>query len=121
MNLKTFSRHNASRSSSPEGFNHKLDSWSIAEWTNALCGEAGEAANVAKKMIRHRDNVSGNMKAEDKDVDKLRERLASEIADVIIYADLTMQALGLDTASVLRDTFNAKSEKMGYKHLIPED
>jgi len=121
MNLKAFSRHNITRSASPEGFNHKSDSWSIAEWTNALCGEAGEAANVAKKMIRHRDNISGNMKAEDKDVDKLRERLACEIADVIIYADLTIQALGMDTDSVLRSTFNAKSKKMGYKLLIPED
>lgn len=42
-----------------DGFKHALESWSVAEWTNAVAGEAGEAANVAKKMLRFRDNING--------------------------------------------------------------
>ena len=91
-------------------FNHPLEDWSIAEWTNAVAGEAGEACNAAKKVLRHRDRISGNVKMEDRDEKRLRRKVASELADTIIYADLTIQALGLDTAEVVRITFNKKSE-----------
>lgn len=93
-------------------FKHALDSWSIAEWTNALCGESGEAANVAKKMIRHRDNVAGN-KGADTDLDVLRAKLGRELADVVIYADLCAAAIGLDLGELVRETFNAKSDELG--------
>ena len=73
------------------------------------------AANVSKKIIRHRDKVSGNIKTEDQDVEDLKQRLASEIADVIVYADLCIQALGMDTSDVLRRAWNKKSEDIGYQ------
>jgi NTP pyrophosphatase (non-canonical NTP hydrolase) len=99
------------------GFGHTLDSWSPAEWTNAMCGEAGEAANVAKKMLRHRDNVAGN-KGEDRDLSALREKLARELADVVIYADLCAAAQGIDLAEAVRETFNRKSEEIGAEHKL---
>src|SRR6185503_6454385 len=98
MNLSEFSKLNLKRCTSPDAFNHQLDSWSPAEWTNAMLGEGGEAANLTKKLLRHRDNVAGNHKAEDKDVESLRRRARAEIADAIIYADLAIQTLGGDTS-----------------------
>lgn len=99
------------------GFGHTLESWSPAEWTNAMCGEAGEAANVAKKMLRHRDNVAGNT-GDDRDLAALREKLASELADVVIYADLCAASQGIDLAAAVRDTFNRKSEQIGAKERL---
>lgn len=113
MDLKRFSEINRQRCTSPAAFNHQLDSWSPAEWTNAMAGEAGEACNVTKKLLRHRDGLAGNVKADDQDVAKLREKAAKEIADVIIYADLAMQALGFDTSDVIRQVFNEKSVQLG--------
>ncbi len=94
------------------GFGHTLESWSPAEWTNALAGEAGEAANVAKKMLRHRDKVAGNQ-GDDTDLALLREKLGRERADVVSYADLCAARQGLDLAQLVRDVFNRKSEQIG--------
>jgi NTP pyrophosphatase (non-canonical NTP hydrolase) len=102
------------------GFKHTLESWSVAEWTNALCGEAGEAANIAKKMIRHRDQVAGN-KGADTDLSALREKLGRELADVVIYADLVAASQGLDLGECVRDTFNRKSEELGVPHRLYAD
>lgn len=94
------------------GFKHALNSWSVAEWTNAMCGEAGEAANVAKKMLRHRDAVAGN-KGDDTDLAALRVKLGRELADVVIYCDLVAASEGIDLGAMVRETFNAKSEELG--------
>jgi NTP pyrophosphatase (non-canonical NTP hydrolase) len=101
-----------------EGFKHTLESWSIAEWTNAAAGEMGEACNIAKKMLRHRDNVAGN-KGDDKDLAKLREKLAREMADVVIYLDLAAAHQGIDLGRTVAETFNAKSEELGTPHRLP--
>jgi NTP pyrophosphatase (non-canonical NTP hydrolase) len=94
-----------------DGFKHKLESWSVLEWAGAMCGEAGEAANIAKKMIRHRDGVAGN-KGEDLDLDKLRKKLAKELADAVIYADLVAASQGIDLGQAVRETFNEKSREL---------
>jgi hypothetical protein len=126
FDLAKFSRVNRHRATSPDGFNHTLDSWSEAEWTNAMGGEAGEAqeimslltaavgraSNLAKKLLRHRDNVSGNNKEEDKSVDSLRLRAARETADVMIYGDLAIQRLGFETHEIMRSKFNDKSDEL---------
>jgi len=100
-----------------KGFGHALDSWSVAEWTNAMCGEAGEAANVAKKMLRHRDNVAGN-KGADLDLEALRQKLGRELADTVIYLDLVCASQGLDLGQLVRETFNAKSDEIGAKEKL---
>lgn len=93
------------------GFHHRLDAWSIAEWTNAMCGEAGEAANVAKKLIRHRDNLPGNQ-GEDTDIASLRHKLGNELADVVLYADLCAAAIGVSLEEYVISKFNVTSDKL---------
>lgn len=113
----TFSRLrrvNVERCESPTGFNHPLESWSVAEWTNAMAGEAGEAANVAKKMIRFRDGVRGNQNT----LGELRVKLAQELADVLIYLDLVAASQGIDLEAAVIDTFNRKSLEIGAKELL---
>ena len=99
------------------GFGHTLESWSVAEWTNAAAGEMGEACNIAKKMLRHRDGVAGN-KGADLDLDALRKKLARELADAIIYADLVAASQGIDLGETIRETFNAKSEEIGARQRL---
>lgn len=99
-------------------FGHTLESWSPAEWTNAMCGEAGEAANVAKKILRHRDGVAGNV-GEDKDLAGLKAKLARELADVVIYADLCAAALGQDLATAIVEKFNEVSVRVGSSLRLP--
>jgi NTP pyrophosphatase (non-canonical NTP hydrolase) len=77
--------------------------WSIAEWTNAMAGEVGEACNVAKKIRR------GDY---DGDIELARRLLLSEIADVVIYADLICQQLNASLGDAVRQTFNEKSLKL---------
>jgi len=109
---------NLARCTAPDGFKHPLESWSIAEWTNAVAGEAGEACNLAKKLIRFRDGVAGNNKPEDRDQASLRRRIAEELADVVIYCDLAMAAVGFDLATVVREVFNRKSQEIGAPYAI---
>src|SRR5215813_3811246 len=81
---------------------HKADDgsdWSIAEWTNAMAGEAGEACNVAKKIRR------GDY---DNDPELAKRLLLSEIADVVIYADLICQQLHASLGDAVQQTFNEK-------------
>ncbi len=77
--------------------------WSIAEWTNAMAGEAGEACNIAKKLLRgdYLDPTTGILE------------LLKELADVVIYADLVAQRAQchLDTAIIAK--FNEVSKRIG--------
>ncbi len=88
-------------------FNHDIYSWSVAEWTNALAGEAGEAANFGKKIIRK------GTAFEELNDDELTESLGRELADVVIYADLVAQRIGKDLGQLVAETFNKKSEELG--------
>lgn len=113
LDFNEFSTTNLRRCTSANGFNHALDSWSPSEWTNAICGELGEAANLTKKISRHDQGIRGNVKPEDQNRDVLQQRAIDEIADVIIYADLAIQRLGGNTMQAVRDKFNRKSEQIG--------
>jgi NTP pyrophosphatase (non-canonical NTP hydrolase) len=62
-------------------------------------------------MIRFRDGVSGNHGA--LSVKELREKLAGEIADIVIYCDLWAASEDIDLAEAVVATFNAKSDKIG--------
>jgi NTP pyrophosphatase (non-canonical NTP hydrolase) len=109
MDLNRFSIVNRQRCEAPDGFNHKLTDWSLSDWMTAIAGEAGEAANVVKKLNRVRDGIAGNSETEA----ELRAKLARELADVFIYLDLTFQRLGLDPSAVIAEVFNRKSEQIG--------
>jgi NTP pyrophosphatase (non-canonical NTP hydrolase) len=108
---REFSCRNRARCESPQGFNHKLNSWSLSDWFIAVFGELGEAANVAKKLNRVRDGVPGNKES----FGSLRIKLENELADTYIYLDLLCQSEGIDLETAVKRVFEAKSLEIGYK------
>ena len=87
------------------------DPWTAADWSNATCGEAGEMANVIKKIRRHE---TGAVNEGDPPLDKLIEMAAEEIADVVIYADLMARYLNIDLGEAIKKKFNKVSLKYGF-------
>ena len=106
----TFSERNRIRCESPNGFNHKLESWSLSDWLTATAGELGEAANIIKKLNRVRDGIPGNTETPE----QLRAMLAEELADVDIYLDLLTQAAGFDLETIRELKFAKTNAKLGY-------
>lgn len=80
--------------------------WSVMEWACAMTGEAGEAANVAKKIKR----LDTGMARKNYDREKLVQALGDEIADTIIYLDLLAMREGIDVAEAVRRKYNQSSE-----------
>lgn len=93
FDLAAFSVANRARCEAANGFNHTMDSWHPSQWTNALAGEAGEACNVTKKMLRYDLDIRGNVKPGDLLRSELQLKAMREIADTIIYGDLAIHAL----------------------------
>lgn len=94
--------------------------WSGLEWAGAMCGEAGEAANVAKKLRRVELSLEGNAASEHAttDLDVLKYKLGRECADVFLYLVLLAARYEIDLQSAIVRTFNAKSEEMGFPERI---
>lgn len=94
------------------------DGWSGADWSNAMCGEAGETANVVKKIRRHELGVAqGEL---DVRLDVLLARLADELADTITYADLLAAHYGIDLAAAVASKFNRVSIRQTFPERLPE-
>ena len=85
--------------------------WNLVDWTNELCGEAGELANIAKKVRRARPARNG--KKADPTLAEAKEAIASEIADVVICACLVAGHIGVDLQEACRLKFNEVSDRMG--------
>jgi NTP pyrophosphatase (non-canonical NTP hydrolase) len=100
LTFKEFSEVNRKRCE--VDFIHKLDSWSPAEWTNAMAGECGEACNFTKKLLRGDKGI----KIDD---------IARELADVICYADLVAARLGVNLEEWVIKKFNEVSDRRGSK------
>lgn len=111
MTFAEFSAMNRRRSEAPDGFNHRLDEWSMSDWFTATMGELGEAANIAKKLNRIRDAIPGNTETEA----DLRQALADELADTFIYLDLLAQSQGIDIGPAVISKFGRTSIKIGYE------
>lgn len=94
------------------GFPGPDEEWSSADWSNAMCGEAGEAANMVKKLRRLETGMRG--RASEENVVALVEKLGFEIADVIIYADLLATKFGIDPAAAIITKFNRTSEEYDF-------
>lgn len=86
-------------------------SWTGADWSNAMCGEAGEAANVVKKL-RRIDTGAANIG--DPPKIELVNMLANELGDVIAYADLLAAKYGIDLGLAVAWKFNIVSERHGF-------
>jgi len=116
FDLDQFSIENLARCEAHNGFNHRLGSWSLSDWMTATLGELGESANVAKKLNRVRDGIRGNSQSES----ELTEKLGSEIADAFIYLDLLAQSQGLRLSAIVHQTFDKKSQQIGYDRALFE-
>jgi NTP pyrophosphatase (non-canonical NTP hydrolase) len=76
-----------------------------------MCGEAGELANVVKKLRRHESGTASPM---DPDEDVLRAQAADEIADVFLYLGLLADAIGVDMPSAIARKFDAVSIRQDF-------
>jgi NTP pyrophosphatase (non-canonical NTP hydrolase) len=76
-------------------------------------------ANVAKKLRRHEVMVEESetwwYERHEKKKTKLRQHLADEVADTIIYLDLLCASQGIDLEEAIKKKFNETSAKIGYK------
>lgn len=77
---------------------HPVDSWSPTDWGCAMGGECGEALNLVKKARR-----GEKIPVED---------IGKELADIVAYADLLAERLGIDLGRAVRDKFNEVSRRV---------
>ena len=95
------------------------DDWTLGDWSNAFMGEAGELANVVKKLRRH---ASGAAQAYNTpSVQALRDSFAEEVADVRLYLDLLCWKAGVDDAALdeaLIAKFDRVSIAQGWTDLV---
>jgi len=110
LTLKAFHEANERRRTSDSGGGTEK-TWNLVDWTNELCGEAGELANLAKKVRRARPAQNG--KKADPTLEEATPDLAAEIADVVICASLVAGYLGIDLEKAVREKFNIVSDRMG--------
>lgn len=94
------------------------DNQPLTYWTTALAGEVGELCNMVKKLQRvERGGVDGGSSYKASDI--TRERLAEEIGGIAIYLDLLASLLGIGLEEAITETFNRKSEALGFPHRWP--
>lgn len=87
------------------------DGWNLADWSNAMCGEAGETANIVKKIrrlettdTRHPHIIAINRQS-------LMYELADEIADTLSYLDLLASKAEINVEHALIKKFNEVSDR----------
>lgn len=85
--------------------------WTAADWSNELCGEVGEAANIVKKLRRLETGTV--VRESEQDVKDLVNLLGMELADVLICVDLLAMHFDIDLESFLIYKFNRTTDKMG--------
>lgn len=93
-----------------------LEEWNLAEWSNAMAGEAGEACNATKKLRRLEcgmQQAAGDTPAP-RTIAEARERIAKEVGDTVIYADLLARQAGFTLEECVRRAFNQVSEREGF-------
>lgn len=90
-----------------------LQEWSVAEWTVAMAGEAGEVCDAVKKLRRIECAVASNNTRQPENATDALLNIAKEIGDTAVYLDLLAQRLGLKLEDCVRSTFNRISEREG--------
>jgi NTP pyrophosphatase (non-canonical NTP hydrolase) len=91
--------------------------WTGADWSNAMCGEAGETANVVKKIRRL--ETGSDRGPDDPPLPELLTMLGNELADTVTYADLLGQYYDLDLGRCVARKFNAVSIRQGFPDRLP--
>lgn len=92
---------------------HGETEWSLADWSNAMCGEAGEAANIVKKIRRHQTSLNSNS-YNTPPLEELFPALGKELADIVIYCDLLATQANINLEQAIIDKFNEVSEKQDF-------
>lgn len=77
--------------------------------SNELGGEAGEAMNFVKKIVRQLNGMKGGMS-----LNEGKQGLAKELADVVICADRLAEVFSIDLGAAVIAKFNETSEKHGF-------
>jgi len=90
-------KHGGGAHTQPDG-----SDWTLGEWTCALAGEVGEAANIIKHIRRG-----------DVTMDEARQSLADELADVQTYLDILAFRCDVDLAAATIRKFNEVSRRVG--------
>jgi NTP pyrophosphatase (non-canonical NTP hydrolase) len=96
---------------------HTVVAWSPTDWATGMAGECGEACNIVKK-IRRLQTDSSQLPHDKVEYRVLRTELADEIADMVIYADLLCERLGINLSEAVSRKFNLTSEKVGSKRRL---
>jgi NTP pyrophosphatase (non-canonical NTP hydrolase) len=96
-----------------------INQWSPLEWAGAMCGEAGECANAAKKLKRLQDGIASinEVGRSYSDFKAVQHVVAKEVCDVVLYAVLVAASVGIRPAEfqeLLAEVFNRKSEEYGF-------
>jgi NTP pyrophosphatase (non-canonical NTP hydrolase) len=79
------------------------ESWSLNDWAVALTGEVGELCNLLKKVRR-----------KDFPLEKVKKKICKEAADVMIYTDIFMSAIGTSTEKEVVNKWNEVSRRIKY-------
>jgi NTP pyrophosphatase (non-canonical NTP hydrolase) len=77
-----------------------------------MCGEAGETANVVKKIRRVETGIAPG--PTDPTLADLHTMLSDELADTFIYMDLLATFYGIDLAAAIVRKFNAVSDRQDF-------
>lgn len=102
----------------------EMTEWNLADWANAMQGEAGELGNVVKKLRRWETGQQGS---QDLDVADLVIQVGQEAADTFLYLDLVITNLIAfceyynltpppTLAQSIIDKFNAVSDRESDKY-----
>lgn len=97
------------------------DDWSLGDWSNAMCGEAGESANIVKKLRRFETGKVGGPVVLEKDSTSeasLNQQLAHELADVFLYLQLLAEKRNIDLPRAIMEKFNLTSDNYGFPEKI---
>ena len=78
--------------------------WTLVDWGNALAGETGELCNFINMKSRRTLPF-------DPSLDKLKKKMADELADIVTYADLIASKIGVDLGKAVREKFNIVSKR----------
>ena len=89
-----------------------LGEWSVADWSNAMAGEAGEVCNAVKKLRRIETGVKQASGPQTREA--AISEIKKEIGDTFLYLDLLAQRLDINIEEAIRETFNRVSEREGF-------